>query len=240
MAPRTHLRTTLALRTYSRFQRALWAAVFVCSFAGLGVSSAYAGSKSLFTFGLGTSMGVSRHTPLGADPKAAFSGELNMKFKMLHCLALEFAYSPVDKLQETESLVFDSRFRLSALLYIVPTYPVNFYLKGGLGSGGFTDLFRVKGDSTSYHAGAGLDWHIGDHVVVGAEFLLLIPGVHSVTNTLSTQATERIARYQQYQRLNGALSASEGTPDTSSTALSVKDFISPNNFRVAITARYFF
>ena len=227
---------------FPKFERALWSGTIAATFCAVLVASvASAGSKSLITFGLGTSVGVSRHTPMGQDTKSAFSGELNLKLKMLHCLAVEFAYSPVDKLQTGDALTFDSRFRISAALYIIPTYPVNVYLKGGLGGGKFTDTFKAKGETTSYHAGAGLDWHIGDHFVLGAEFLLLIPGVTSITQTLSTQVTGEIARYQERQRMArvaGALSASE--PEPTASNLSVKDFISPKNFRVAITARYFF
>ena len=199
----------------------------------LVAGSARAESNSLFSVGLGTGVGVSRHTPFKATPTSSFSSELSLKVKMLHFLGLELAYSPTDGQATSgasDSLVFDSKFRLSGLLYVVPTYPVGLYLKGGLGGGRVGDMFDASSDTSSYHAGGGLDVHIGSHVVIAAEFLLLIPGLESIKQTLSTVTNEEIARFQ--------AAGKPGTPAT--PELGVSDFINGNNFRVGLNARWFF
>jgi hypothetical protein len=193
---------------------------------------AMAGSDSLFTVGLGTTMGVNRSTPLGGIPETTFTSELSLKFKMLYFLGLEFAYAPTDSSESASTLIFDANFRLSALIYLVPTTPVSFYLKGGLGAGNMVDLFAIDKPTTNYHAGAGFDINIGDNFVLGAEYLLLIPGMAGVRETLSSYANEEIKRYQ--SREDNAVASSRGeTP-------SVSDFISPQNFRVTVSARWYF
>ena len=204
----------------------------VLALLAVGVD-ARAESTSLFSVGVGTGVGVSRHTPFKAASTSSFSSELSLKVKMLHFLGLELAYSPTDGLAtagQSDALVFDSKFRLSGLLYVVPTYPVGLYLKGGLGGGRVGDLFDVASNTSSYHAGGGLDVHIGSHVVLAAEFLLLIPGVESIKQTLTTVTNQEIARFQ--------AAGKPGTPET--PELGVSDFISGNNFRVGLNARWFF
>ena len=206
--------------------------IIIAALALAAPTAALADSDDLISFGVGTSVGMNNTTPLGAAAEAAFTTELNIKVKMLHFLGIEFAYSPTDSVESDAGLVFDSTFRISGLLYIVPTYPVNFYLKGGIGAGDISDLFAVDNATNSYHAGAGLDWHIGEHFVVGAEFLLLIPGVSSIKNTIESYANEEIKRFQARDRSAPYEAADE--------SLDVSDFISADNFRVALNARYFF
>lgn len=195
----------------------------------LAPTSASAESKGLITVGLGTTFGVNNVKPLHTDAQAAFTTELSFKLKALHVFGLEFSYAPTDSV-DTTTLVYDSTFRVSGLLYIVPTYPVNFYLKGGIGAGKFTELFSVDGPTNSYHAGAGLDVHVGDHWVIGAEFLLLLPGIASVKNTIESFANTEIQRFQTERE-------SYRAPEKD---LSVADFVSIENFRVSLSARYYF
>lgn len=197
-------------------------------------SNAAAKSDSLITLGVGTTVGVNNITPLHADTTTTFTTELSLKVKMLHFLGVEFAYSPTDGVEEgVHDLVFDSTFRVSGLVYIVPTYPVNLYLKGGIGAGKIEELFAIDQPTNSYHAGAGMDFHIGEHFVLGAEFLLLIPGVNSVKNTIETFANEELRRYQER-------TVTEATYEPPQEQLSIEDFISANNFRVSVSARYYF
>lgn len=197
------------------------------------VATASANSDSLFTVGIGTAVGVNQTTALNAEPSAAFTTELTLKVKMLHVLGLEFSYSPTDSVSDDQALVFDSTFRMSGLLYIVPTYPVNFYLKGGIGAGDISDLFAIDEATNSYHVGAGMDFHIGDHFVLGAEFLLLIPGVTSIKDTIERYANDELRRYQDRETTTADY---EGPEDP----LGVSDFISIENFRVSVSARYYF
>ena len=194
--------------------------------AALATSPAQAASNSLFTVGVGTAVGVSQRTSLGSEPVATFASEVSIKIKALHVLGLELAYSPVDDIRQG-GLAFDSRLRLSVLLYVVPTSPVSFYVKAGLGGGDAADAVDVAGLTTSYHGGAGLDVNIGDHWVVGAEFLLLVPGVASIRSTLGDAAQSEVSRAQ------GAAPAPRAVP-------SVADFISADNFRLQVSARYYF
>ena len=195
-------------------------------------SSAFASSDSLFTVGLGAGMGVNNSTPLFGATTTNFTTELSLKIKTLHVFGFEFGYAPTDSVDQSQSLVFDSTYRISALLYIVPTYPVGFYLKGGLGSGKIDELFQFDAPTTSYHAGAGLDIYVGDHVVIGLEYLLLLPGVGSVRESIATFANDELRRYQERDRSQPYVS--EAPP------VGVKDFISPTNFRVQVNARYYF
>jgi hypothetical protein len=200
----------------------------VLSFAG----NAQASSDSLITLGLGAGVGVNNSTALFGPTSTRFTTELSVKLKTLHVFGFEFAYAPTDVVDEQQALVFDSTFRVSALLYIVPTYPVGFYLKGGLGSGKIEQIFQFDAPTTSYHAGAGLDIYVGDHVVIGLEYLLLLPGVGSVRDTIATFANDELRRYQERDRSQPYVS--EAPP------VGVEDFISPTNFRVQINTRYYF
>ena len=195
-------------------------------------SGAHASNKSLFTVGLGAGLGVNNSTPLFGSTATRFTTELSLKIKTLRVFGFEFAYAPTDTVDESQALVFDSTYRISALLYIVPTYPVGFYLKGGLGAGKITELFTFDAPTTSYHAGAGLDIYVGEHVVIGLEYLLLLPGVGSVRETIATFANDELRRYQERDRSQPYVS--EAPP------VGIEDFISPTNFRVQVNARYYF
>ena len=205
------------------------AATILALVVTLTSSEARGTSNSTVTFGIGTAVGVNSVTLLDTDARSTFTTELNLKLKAIQLFALELAYSPTDVV-DARALVFESRFRLSALIYAVPTHPVNFYLMGGIGGGGFSELFSVEGRTNSYHAGGGLDWHIGDHMVVGAEFLLLLPGVTSVRQTIEAYANEELQRFQE----------SEAEYEAPESTLEVADFISASNFRLALSARYYF
>ena len=198
--------------------------------AVFAASTAYAGSDSIATLGIGTTMGVTQQTPYGGATQATFTSELTVRARVLHIFGVEMAYSPTDRVETTDELVFTGQFRASALLYIVPTNPVAFYLKGGIGAESIGDVFKIDAPSNSYHAGAGLDVHLGDHFVIGTEFLLLAPGVTSVKKTLKNFAEQELNRY----RMEGVQST------TAPKTPSIGDFLSASNFRVGITAHYYF
>lgn len=200
--------------------------------AGLAITgTAHANSDSLFTVGVGTALGVNQSSSLGGSVETTFTSEISLKFKALHVLGVEFAYAPTDSDDEGQPLVFDGAFRASGLLYLVPTYPVTFYLKGGLSSGKITELFDIDAPSVSYHTGAGLDVHIGDNLVMGLEYLLLIPGLNGVKQTFTSYANEEIKRFQ--RRGVGEEVAAAPTPE-------ISDYISANNFRITVSARWYF
>jgi hypothetical protein len=177
-------------------------------------------------------MGVSNTVQLDSAPQTSFTSELNLGVKLFHVLGVEMSFSPTDRVDMDQALVLDATFRLSALIYIVPTYPMNLYLKGGLGAGAIGDLFDIDGSTTSYHAGAGLAWHVDDHLVLGAEFLLLLPGVNSIRGTIETFANDQLRRYQ--ARARGE------TVEEPEQTVDLGDFLRVDNFRVALNARYYF
>ena len=204
--------------------------------AGLGLfllsSSAQADSNSLVTVGVGTSIGMTRAKDISASARNALSTEVNLKLKLFHVLGAEFGFTPNNPLtSDDQQLVLDSRFRLSGLLYLVPLDVVGVYAKAGIGGTQVTDLVKVTSDSNSYHAGGGLDVYIGDNVSVGAEFLVLLPGVMSIQKSIMKQALKA--------------ETAEASGDTASDGnalkdLEVSDFVSPQNFRASLSVRYFF
>ncbi len=195
-------------------------------------AAATAGSDSMVAASVGTSLGISNTVPFG-ETKTDFTTELTLGVKFVRVIGLELGYSPTESVDSTDELVFDSTFRLSGLLYLVPTQPVDFYVKVGLGAGSFSDLFDIDGPTTSYQAGAGVNWYIDDHFVVGAEFMLLLPGVNSIRDTLETFANDELKRYQ------AALTEGDA-PEEETTPLTFDDIISADNFRFSLSARYYF
>jgi hypothetical protein len=140
------------------------------------LETALADSDSLLTLGVGTALGLTDTAE--SDPVA--TGELLAKLRILLGLGVELSYNPWNDSPRQGQLTYDSAFRLSGLLYIVPTTPVGGYLKVGVGSNDMRLLFDVTGETASYHGGGGLEIYLGKHVAIGGEFLFLVPGVHSV------------------------------------------------------------
>ncbi len=137
-------------------------------------AAARADSDSLFTLGVGTSLGLSRLESAGTP--AQVSGELRVRARVLLGLGGEASYTP-NPIEAGAPLVYDNILRLSGLLYVVPTSPVAGYLKLGIGAGTPQGLLSVSSRHACYHGGLGLEAHLGDHVVLGAEALVLVPGV---------------------------------------------------------------
>ena len=192
--------------------------------------TASADSYSKLTLGVGTAVGVNHTSSFQSDATASFNSEFNLKIKALRVLGLEFSYAPTETKNDDTDLVFDGSLRLSALLYVVPTRYVSAFLKVGVAANNFKDLVKPVGDSSSYHAGLGLEIEAGDNFVIGAEFLFLAPGIASVKNTIEAYANDEIDKLQNPARVNEAAGAQ---PE-------LKDFLSAANFRVAVGAKYFF
>src|SRR5688572_29188328 len=87
---------------------------------------AHAGSDSLLALGFGAGVGAQR-----SDDGGATTVELKARLRALRGLGAELAYDPVD---DDADPVLGAPFRLSLLLYVVPTSPVGAFLKGGIGS----------------------------------------------------------------------------------------------------------
>ena len=123
---------------------------------------------------------------------------------------------------------------MSGLLYIVPTRVVSAYVKGGIEGDDIGALFSGEQPSNAYHVGGGIDVDVTDNWVIGLEYLMLIPGVSSVESHLNGRAENELPRIQA-ALASGATLDSLGIEEPS-----VSDFISGSNFRLAVTARYYF
>ncbi len=194
-----------------------------------------ADSTSLITTGFGAGFGFSSHTQANGVTTTGFSNELSLRFKALYILGAELAYSPTDGFTGAESdMVFQNELRFSGLLYFVPTPYVSAYAKVGIEGDSLKAVFTVLDPSNSYHGGGGLDVEITDNIVVQVEFLVLVPGAHSIEQEVSTYIEEETARTQ------AALKTGDVPGDVGAGAPEVSDFINGSNYRFTIGARYFF
>lgn len=138
--------------------------------------TALAEATSLITLGAGANIGLSHsHTTTDSAPQA-FSGGLDVELRLLKVIGLGVSYAPWDEIRDDNRPVMSSQLKLSALLHIVPTTPVGFYIKGGIGGADPTTFFQVGAETNSYHGGGGFTIHATGHIVLGIEYLLMIRG----------------------------------------------------------------
>ena len=192
-------------------------------------NSASAKSYQMITAGLGSAMGVNHVSGVLTDGKSAFNLDLNLRVKAAYVLGFEFGYSPTDQRFAHEGLVYGGQLKLSGLVYVVPTRHVSAYVKGGIEGNGFGDLFDYEGKTASYHIGGGIDIELDENWVLGIEYLMLIPGVSSVEQAVTDFVNDELIRIQSSQDVGS-------TPTIPTT----DDFISGDNFRLAVSARYYF
>ncbi len=196
-------------------------------------TTAMANSQSMFTVAVGTELGMNQHTQIEEGTKRSFVSELTLRVRMLKFLGASFAYN-LTPAHSTGDLEFTSTFRLSGLIYLVPTDTVSFYLTGGLGARKIQDLATISGSTNTYHAGGGLEFYIGDHFALHLEYLWLIPGARSIEDSVArhsqidVQATER-------DLMNGAsIAAAVDMPN-----ISASDYLSPGNFQINFGLRLY-
>ena len=190
---------------------------------------AHATSYQMITAGVGSSVGVNHVAGVLSEGTSAFNIDLNVRVKAAYVLGFEFGYSPTDQRFEHEGLIYGGHLKLSGLLYFVPTRYVSAYAKGGIEATGFADLFDYNGSTASYHVGGGLDIELDESWVLGFEYLMLIPGINSVERAVTDFVNDELIRIQNSQ--------SFADVPTSPTA---DDFVSGDNFRLTISARYYF
>lgn len=194
---------------------------------------AAAGSQSLITLGMGTEFGVNRHSPIEGGTARAFVSELTLRLRVVKVLGLSFAYNVVPA-KDTGELVFTSTYRLSALLYVVPTRHLSLYLSGGYGAQRIGDLITVTGPTNTYHAGAGLEVYIGDHVALHVEYLWLIPGAASIEGSVTRRATEDVQASVDEHTASGTVPTTLELPD-----ISAGDYLRPGNFQLNFGFRWY-
>jgi hypothetical protein len=131
---------------------------------------ARADSDSLLTLGIGTGFGViDTVTSAGV-----VTSDVRLRARILRGLGLEVSYDPKQSTQAADAAVHEAPLRVSGLFYIVPTSPVGAYLKLGVAAPSPATLGLVGSDVT-YHAGGGIEIYLGDHLVLGAEAVVIIP-----------------------------------------------------------------
>ena len=210
--------------------RATGLAATIAMALALSSSAAKADATDLFTAGLGTGLGMSHATQIDASSEDRFVSELSVHAKLLRIVGLQFAYNFAAEDIEAERLVFHSRLRLAAQIFFIPLDEVGVYMTGGLGAESFTDLASITAGSNSYQAGLGAEVYIDDHFTLAAEYMMVIPGVRSIQETVLSYALKQ-----------GALTDS-GTEIAGPTmgSLSAGDFVSPANFLTTVGVRYYF
>lgn len=138
-------------------------------------STARASSDSLLTLGVGTSMSVG-----GGDTSGnALSGTVRSRLRVLLGLGAELTYAPAGAGQR------DATTGVHGLLYVLPTRPVGGYLKGGL-TNARLGTFGTEDDR--YEVGFGLEFYLGEHVAVGAEYLRSFPNVQALSGAMADGA----------------------------------------------------
>lgn len=197
------------------------------------IPTAEAERNLMITAGVGSAVGVN-HASSGATTESYFSTDINLRVRALYVLGLEFGYAPTDYNVDAGGLNFAGSLKLSALLYFVPTRVVSAYFKGGIEGDDFGALFTGDQPSNAYHVGGGIDVDVTDNWVIGLEYLMLIPGVSSVESHLAGRAETELPRIQ------AALARGETLESLGVSEPEVGDYISGGNFRLSVTARYYF
>lgn len=180
----------------------------------MGCSSvAKADAKSWFAYGVNTSLALRQNSDAGSDGNNEHSvmSTFGIQLKLLRFFGIELGYAPFGT-GGGDQLRFDNPWNMSTLLYIVPTTPVGAYLKAGVGNGGLGRILDIRGPQATYHAGAGIEVYVTNHLVLGGEFLFLSPGATPIIDDLVRTDSPRTASY----------------------------YVGPSNFRASFRASYFF
>ena len=193
---------------------------------------ARADNDSIATVALGAGIGVHHSAQPGQAGEAQLLSSVNARFKGLWFLGLDFTYDFLAPERHHGAAEFGANMRMSLLTFVVPTEWVGVYLQAGLGARSFADLVSVTSPGNSYHAGLGAEVHVTDHISIDASFNMLVPGIGSIQQSVTTQA----------------LSATEAEgPESDHTddlagpeAPSIHQYLSPANFELVVRGMYYF
>ncbi len=194
----------------------------------VATSPAQAGVTSLLTGSVGTQLGVSHTKQVETAAKSDLVSELEFTMRVLRVLAVEFAYNPTAPENLDNELVFHSRVRLAGHLHFIPLDVFSMYMSAGLGSENFDGFSSLTADTNSYQGGLGAEVYIGDHVAIGAEYLMVVPGIRSIQHNVVANALESSLGGLD----NGEVSTTE--------QVQASQFISPSNFQATVGVRYYF
>lgn len=211
-------------------RRRRWLTALVVSMAVLGAGvGAQAGPTDMVTGSVGTSFGLTNSTQLNSDAGQRFVSEIQLRGRFVQVLGLELTYNPAATGASNSALVFDSQFRLAGQIFFLPLDFMSAYLSFGVGANNMGELFSIAGDGNSYHAGVGTEFYVWDNLAVGAEWLMIVPGVRSIQKTVVTHA------------LTAAFPGDDAAePAVDVNNLSPWDFVNPKNFQLTVGVRYYF
>jgi len=188
--------------------------------------------------GFGTDVGYQQASGYRTESRTGLVSELDLQIDMLYVFGLELSYNVGDVLSPSDhsGLVFDARYRLSGLLYVIPTEDASMYLKGGVGGHDLGEVAQTDSIGNSYHAGAGVEIYLTEELAIAAEFLLLAPGSQSVERVLNDRVEAVEERF-------GQAFSSLSTQDIREVAGDQPDmsgFLSPENFQAKLGVRLYF
>ena len=190
----------------------------------LSAVPALAGNRSLLTVGFGPQMGIARYQDISGNSHSDMISEMNLRVKMLRILGIDANYNIGGENSVGGGEVFASKYRVSALLYPIPTRYFSLYLSGGYGASSVGDMTSGTLTSKSYHAGGGMEIYAGKHFTITADVLVLVPDVNRIAvshQPLQMDGTGRVPMEQ------------IETPD-------VTDYLSVKNLQVNLGVKFFF
>ncbi len=160
-------------------------------------TSAQADGSSIFTAGLGTGIGIHKTEHGGMQSETAFVNQANLRIKALYFLGVDFAYDMTRNADlvdvDPAELRLQAKMRLTGMLYPYQGDAAGFYLGGGVGASRFGEVFAVDKPGNSYHFGAGLEFHLNDHITIDTSFFLVMPGASSIRTSRVAQIEAALA-----------------------------------------------
>ena len=220
------------MRTFSKICTALLLASTL-----LFATTIQANAKPLRLLGLGVGAdtGYAQSQGLSTDAKTNFVSEVSVRLDLLYLFGIDFSYNYGEMAPYTpgEGLVFDAKYRVSGVFYLVPSSLASVYVKAGIGGQDINELTTVQADGNSYHAGGGLEVYVTDSLAISFEYLMLLPGAASIQTSLNSQTQDFTNGVGQ---VASALDGSDGNPAN----ISLGDFVSPNNFQAKAGLKLYF
>lgn len=158
---------------------------------------AFADGSSILTVGVGAGLGIHKTEHAGSQSETAFINQASVRLKLLYFLGADFSYdmSRNDDLVDVDptALRTQAKMRMTGLLYPYSGDTVGFYLGGGVGATRLGELFAVDQPGNSYHAGAGLEFHLNDHITIDTSFFIVMPGASSIETSRVAQVEAALA-----------------------------------------------
>lgn len=185
---------------------------------------AFASSQSTVTMALGPSIGITHVMPITGGENNALVSEINVRLRALTILGLDFNYNLAGEKTLGKGEVYNSNYRLSALLYVIPTKVFSVYLLAGAGGSSLDNFNLDVANDKSYHGGAGLELYVGKHFALSTEFLMLIPAFSRVA------ISQQPLMLDEYGRVNM----------DSASGPNFGDYINAENFQVTFGLKYYF